>query len=69
MRNMIAGLALTASLLVAGTACDMPTPCEGLTVSQQDVEAAGNGYEVEREDSMGNTCELSRDGQSWHVDD
>jgi hypothetical protein len=43
--------------------------CEGLTASAKDKEAAANGYEVEKEDSMGNTCELSEDGTTWGVDD
>lgn len=70
MRKMIAGvtLALVASMSV--TACgNMPQACSNLSVSAQDREAAANGYEVEKVDSMGNECELSQDGQSWSVDE
>lgn len=69
MRKMIAGsvLALVASMSV--TACgNMPQACSNLSVSQQDVDAAANGYEVEKTDSLGNECELSQDGKSWSVD-
>lgn len=68
IKAMIASMALAAGALTM-TACDFPSACEGLTASAQDMEAAANGYEVEREDSMGNTCELSQDGNSWSVDD
>jgi len=68
MRKSLIGLSI-AGLALTTTAC-LPTPCADLSApSPQDIEAAGNGYEVEREDSMGNTCELSRDGSTWNVDD
>ncbi len=70
MRNAIAAIALAGTLMFGGTACgDWPQACEGLSISQQDVDAAANGYEVEKQDSSGNTCELSQDGTSWSVDD
>lgn len=69
VRNALASVALVSTMLIAGTACEMPQACEGLSASAQDKEAAANGYEVEREDDSGNTCELSRDGNSWEVDD
>ena len=59
---------LTFGLVACGD-YDFPSPCEGLTVSERDRQAAADGYEVEREDSLGNECELSQDGNSWSVDD
>ncbi len=69
MRNALLSLVFTGGLLVSATACDFPKACEGLSASAQDKEAAIAGYEVEREDSSGNTCELSRDGRKWKLDD
>lgn len=43
--------------------------CTGLSISEKDKQAAADGYEVEKQDSMGNTCELDRDGANWSVDD
>lgn len=69
IRNAIAAMVLGASLMTTAACGDWPQACEGLEVSAQDREAAANGYEVEREDSQGNECELSQDGNSWSVDD
>lgn len=60
-------LLVAVPLAISTTAC-IPEACQNLTVSQQDLDAAANGYEVEREDAQGNECELSRDGRSWSVD-
>lgn len=68
MKKMVASMALVFAL-GSMNACDFPSSCEGLTVSDQDREAAANGYEVEREDDLGNECQLSEDGQTWSVDD
>lgn len=65
IKTTIAALALAPLAL---TACGGALPCDGLTASQQDREAAANGYDVEREDSRGNECELNPDGTSWSVD-
>lgn len=65
--SILSALVLGATLIGATTACS--PPCESLgQPSQQDREAAANGYEVEREDDMGNECELSEDGQ-WEQED
>lgn len=70
MRKTIAGMMLATFMTVGLTACgDWPSACEGLSVSDKDREAAANGYEVEKEDDLGNTCELSQDGNTWEVDD
>jgi hypothetical protein len=60
---------IAVTVLAASTLAACEGQCEGLSISAQDREAAANGYEVEREDSWGNTCELSRDGRTWQVDD
>lgn len=60
---------VTAVMVLAVTtlgACE--SECNGLKATAQDREAVANGYEVEREGSMGGTCELTRDG-TWQVDD
>lgn len=69
IRSVVASAVLAGALIVGGTACDIPTPCEGLTASEKDKQAAADGYEVEKEDSQGNTCELSQDGETWEEDD
>lgn len=59
--------AMTAVTVMFGTtACG--TPCAGLTVSDRDRQAAADGYEVEKEDNLGNECELDEDGE-WEVED
>ena len=69
IRKTIAGIAVAVMLpFMAACNLDFPSACEGLSASDQDREAAANGYEVEREDSQGNECELSHDGNSWSVD-
>jgi len=68
IRNAMVALA-AAALIPLTAACNFPSSCEGLTASETDREAAANGYEVEKEDSLGNECELSEDGKSWSVDD
>lgn len=69
IKSAIAAMVMGVSMLSLNACGDWPSACEGLSVSQQDRDAAANGYEVEREDSMGNECELSRDGKSWSVED
>ena len=67
IRNALAVTSFTVLVMFGGTAC---TPaCDGLSASERDRQAAQDGYEVEREDSRGNTCELSQDGKTWDVDD
>jgi hypothetical protein len=62
--------AAVVTLVVMSTGADScSSACEGLNASQRDRQAAANGYEVEREDSQGNTCELTRDGSHWEVDE
>jgi hypothetical protein len=64
VRSLIAAALLTMGLLTGCTEA-----CTGLSASEKDKQAASDGYEVEKEDSMGNTCELSKDGVNWEVDD
>lgn len=59
-------LIVATGLMFGTTACG--APCAGLTISDRDRQAAADGYEVEKEDSLGNECELDEDG-SWEVDD
>lgn len=70
-RNKISAILASIALVpvVGATAACFPEPCQGLSVSQQDKDAAAAGYEVEKEDSMGNECQLSSDGTTWSVDD
>jgi hypothetical protein len=68
VRSTLSAIALAAVMSITA-ACDFPQSCEGLDISDQDREAASNGYEVEKEDSLGNECQLSSEGTSWSVDD
>lgn len=63
---LLAPLLIAGGLMVGTTACT--PPCEGLVASDRDRQAAADDYDVEREDSMGNECELDEDG-SWELDD
>lgn len=66
MRKIVMGAVMVAAMGLT-TACE--PACSGLSASEQDKQAAANGYEVEKTDSMGNECQLSGDGSSWSVDD
>lgn len=66
--SVLSAFALSGAVLVGTSAC-VEEPCQGLSVTEQDKEAAANGYEVEKEDTAGNECQLSPDGTTWTVDD
>jgi len=67
MRKFLIAVSL-ATVALTGCNFELPQACANLTVTQQDRDAAANGYDVEKTDSLGNECELSQDGQSWSVD-
>lgn len=61
-------LMLAAALSVLLTGCGSMNPCEGLSATERDKQAANDGYEVEKPGKWGETCELQPNG-TWDVDD
>lgn len=61
------GVAVSAALVFGLMQIDFPEPCQ-MSVSNEALQAAKSGFEVEVEDSYGNECELTPQG-TWVLDD
>jgi hypothetical protein len=68
IRALAAAATLSAGLVLTGCGLEFPQPCDDLPKpSARDLQAAKDGYEVERDDGS-DTCELTPSGK-WELDD